>query len=80
MLETYNDTSIQVANKTEIQFSIKKIYSSRNLWLNSDKKQKIPTDYQIKWNTLVSSWAASIKTIYTLTNSFIYVVYSRVVK
>ena len=80
MLETYNDTSIQVANKTEIQFSIKKIYLSRNLWLNSDKKRKIPTDYQIKWNTLVSSWAASIKTIYTLTNSFIYVVYSRVVK
>ena len=48
MLETYNDTSIQVANKTEIQFSIKKIYLSRNLWLNSDKKRKIPTDYQIK--------------------------------
>ena len=26
MLETYNDTSFQVANKTEIQFSIKKIF------------------------------------------------------
>ena len=80
MLETYNDTSFQAANKTEIQFPIKKIYLFGNLWLNSDKKQEIPTDYQIKWNTIVSSWAASIKTTYTLTNSFIYVVYSRVVK
>ena len=80
MLETYNDTSFQAANKTEIQLPIKKIYLFGNLWLNSDKKREIPTDYQIKWNTIVSSWAASIKTTYTLTNSFIYVVYSRVVK
>ena len=31
MLETYNDTSFQAANKTEIQLPIKKIYLFGNL-------------------------------------------------
>ena len=31
MLETYNDTSFQASNKTEIQLPIKKIYLFGNL-------------------------------------------------